>query len=229
MFCMKVTFCICIKCARLHYLFFLFKEIIITKLFSVAWLQAGRSDDRGSSPGGGWGFFRSTPCPNRLWGSPNLLSNWYQGLFPWEWNGRDVKLTAHLHLVPRSGNAWSVSPLPRYIFIAWCLVKQSRRQPTRGGLLAWVLGQVAYSEIRDWSFSRRWRVKLRSSGLWRLEFNVTKCYTGPRASIAYGEIRNAYKISVWKPEGKRPLWRPSCGWETNNRMGFIEAGLEGVK
>jgi hypothetical protein len=25
-----------------------------------------------------------------------------------------------------------------------------------------------------------------------------------------GEVRNAYKISVGKPEGKRPLEKPSC-------------------
>jgi hypothetical protein len=27
------------------------------------------------------------------------------------------------------------------------------------------------------------------------------------------EKRNAYSVSVGKSEGKRPLGRPSCGWE----------------
>jgi hypothetical protein len=35
-------------------------------------------DDRGSRvrlPAGGWEFFSSPPCPERLWGPPSLLSN----------------------------------------------------------------------------------------------------------------------------------------------------------
>jgi len=35
----------------------------------------------GWSPGRGWKFFFSPPCPDRFWGPPGLLSNGYQGLF----------------------------------------------------------------------------------------------------------------------------------------------------
>jgi hypothetical protein len=44
------------------------------------------------------------------------------------------------------------------------------------------------------------------------------------------EMRNAYKILVGKPEGKRQLERPKCSWEDNIRMCFRETsgscGLE---
>jgi hypothetical protein len=44
-----------------------------------------------------------------------------------------------------------------------------------------------------------------------------------------GEMRNAYNISVEKPEGKRPLGRPKRRWEDNIRMDVREIGWwEGV-
>jgi hypothetical protein len=33
-----------------------------------------------------------------------------------------------------------------------------------------------------------------------------------------GEMRNAYRILVGKPEGKRPLERPRCRWVYNIKM-----------
>jgi hypothetical protein len=41
-------------------------------------------------------------------------------------------------------------------------------------------------------------------------------------------IRNAYKISVGRPEGKRPLGRPRRRWEDNIRMGLGEVVWKGV-
>jgi len=43
-----------------------------------------------------------------------------------------------------------------------------------------------------------------------------------------GEIRNAYKIFVGKPEGKRPLGKPRRRWKNNNRMNLRERRWESV-
>jgi hypothetical protein len=47
-----------------------------------------------------------------------------------------------------------------------------------------------------------------------------------------GEMRNAYKILILKPDGKRPLERPRHRWEDNIRMDFRRIvwvdGLVGV-
>jgi hypothetical protein len=39
-----------------------------------------------------------------------------------------------------------------------------------------------------------------------------------------GEKRNAYRLLVGKPEGKRPLGRPRCRWVDNIRMDLGEMG-----
>jgi len=44
-----------------------------------------------------------------LWKRFNLI---YEGLFPWGWNGRSVKLTTHVHLVPKSRMHGDIPPLP---------------------------------------------------------------------------------------------------------------------
>jgi len=39
-----------------------------------------------------------------------------------------------------------------------------------------------------------------------------------------GDMRDAYKILVGKPKGKRPLVRPMRIWDDNVRKGLTEIG-----
>jgi len=43
-----------------------------------------------------------------------------------------------------------------------------------------------------------------------------------------GKMRNVYKALMGKPEGKRPLRRPSHRWEDNIRMDLSEIDWEVV-
>jgi hypothetical protein len=45
-----------------------------------------------------------------------------------------------------------------------------------------------------------------------------------------GAKRNAYRILVGKPEGKRPLGRPRCRWVDNTKMDLkaIRRGCYGL-
>jgi hypothetical protein len=43
-----------------------------------------------------------------------------------------------------------------------------------------------------------------------------------------GEKRDAYKILVENPEGKRPLGIPRRRWEDHNRMDLREIGRDGI-
>jgi hypothetical protein len=51
---------------------------------------------------------------------------------------------------------------------------------------------------------------------------------GRTCSKHLGEKRNAYRILVGKPEGKRPLGRPRRRWEDNIRINLREIGWGGV-
>jgi hypothetical protein len=42
-----------------------------------------------------------------------------------------------------------------------------------------------------------------------------------------GEKRNAYRLLVGKPEGKRPLRKPRCRWADNIKMDLVETGMGG--
>jgi hypothetical protein len=42
-----------------------------------------------------------------------------------------------------------------------------------------------------------------------------------------GEKRNAYRILVGNPEGKRPVGRPRCSWVDNIKMDLRAIGWDG--
>ena len=48
------------------------------------------------------------------------------------------------------------------------------------------------------------------------------------ACSTYGERRGAYRVLVGKPEGKRPLGRPTPGWEDNIKMDLQVVGWGGT-
>jgi hypothetical protein len=43
-----------------------------------------------------------------------------------------------------------------------------------------------------------------------------------------GETRNAYRILVGNPEGKRPLRRRRCRWVDNIKIDIREIGWDGI-
>jgi hypothetical protein len=43
-----------------------------------------------------------------------------------------------------------------------------------------------------------------------------------------GEMRDAYKILVGKPDGNRPIGRPRRRWEDNIKMDLREIGFGGL-
>jgi hypothetical protein len=49
-----------------------------------------------------------------------------------------------------------------------------------------------------------------------------------RACSTSGEKRNAYRILVGKPEGKRPLGRPRRRWVDNIKTDLREIGWDGM-
>jgi hypothetical protein len=53
-------------------------------------------------------------------------------------------------------------------------------------------------------------------------FGINKCSILQLARM--GEKRNAYRLLVGKPEGRRPLGRPRRRWLDNIRMDLVEVG-----
>jgi hypothetical protein len=59
--------------------------------------------------------------------------------------------------------------------------------------------------------------------------NIVKVMTRRVVNVTgMGEVRNAYKILIGKPDVKRPLVRPRLRWKDNIITNLREIGLENV-
>jgi hypothetical protein len=67
------------------------------------------------------------------------------------------------------------------------------------------------------------------TGYWRKLHNdeLHNLYSSPNIIRTMGETRNAYRILVGKPEGKRPLGRSRRRWVDNIKMDLGEIGRDG--
>jgi hypothetical protein len=109
-------------------------------------------------------------------GAPSsLLSNGYQGIYPWGQSGMGVKLTTHLNLVPRLRMHGVIPPVSQYVFVAWCSVKKSAGKTLHLPLKYLTLwdAHVLFAKflgncipMEDLRFLGRWSFKSTSSGLW---------------------------------------------------------------
>jgi hypothetical protein len=83
------------------------------------WMGYGL-DGRGANPGRFNTLFSSPKLPKRPWDPPSFLHSGYRALYPWVSNGRGMKLTIKLYLVPRSRMVELYLHYPTFIK-AWCL------------------------------------------------------------------------------------------------------------
>ena len=83
-------------------------------------------------------FISFPKLPNRPLGppSPPTPAQAILGFFPWGSSGRGVKLTNHLHLVPRLRMSYTSTPhvciLPWHIQIFYCFLRRYRFRPFYG-------------------------------------------------------------------------------------------------
>jgi len=89
--------------------YFVFSMLIPSPVSIETRLWAGRPGF-GFRQGHWWDFFSSPQRPDRIWGSPSLLSYAYRGLLS---RGCSVGVK----------NVWSYISTAQYVFTAWCVTK----------------------------------------------------------------------------------------------------------
>jgi hypothetical protein len=102
--CSSNPFMICVHIYKEAYYAFM-KSDVLKNLFQystpVGIAMGYKVNDQGSIPGR-VRFFSTPQYPNQFRGPPTLLSNGYWGLLPHRQSSWGLKLTPHLHLMPRS-------------------------------------------------------------------------------------------------------------------------------
>ncbi|KAJ4441929.1 hypothetical protein ANN_11792 [Periplaneta americana] len=87
--------------------------------------------------------------------------------------------------------------------------------------------RVSVSPAQSTSSSHMVFCVLRSSVLFsNQEINRERCLRWAGHVARMGESRNAYRVLVGRPEGKRPLGRPRRTWEDNIKMDLREVGYD---
>jgi hypothetical protein len=84
-----------------------------------------------------------------------------------------------------------------------------------------------YHKEKPTFYCSRWQIYLLFGRLLILNDQVKEDEMG-RACSTNGEKRNAYRILVGNPEGKRPLGRPRHRWVDNIKMDLREIRWDGM-
>jgi hypothetical protein len=89
----------------------------VVQRWATGWMIGGFESRQGL------GIFFPTTASRTALEPTQLLIQWVPGALSLGVKRPGVKLTAHLHLVPKSIMRGAIPPLPQYAFMAWCSEK----------------------------------------------------------------------------------------------------------
>jgi hypothetical protein len=119
-----------------------------------------------------------------------------------------------------------ILPVVLYECETWSLTlrEEHRLRVFENRMLRKIFGPKRDEMTGEWSklHNKEFRVLYPSPSIIRIIKSRRMRWAGQVACM--GEKRNAYRLLVGKPEGKRPLGRPRCRWVDNIRMDLGEVG-----
>jgi hypothetical protein len=111
---------------------------------------------------------------------------------------------------------------------AWRVLRlRMEERPPIWSVAANILNKQSRTAEKGWSFSLGIGLGDNKSSLWKQMFVTKHSQTKSRTWARLGEEKGVYRVLVEKPEGKRPLGRPTRRWEDNIRMDLQEVGCGG--